>query len=121
MGGEDRFSIHPAKGLWNCRMCDRGGSIVDLVMHLDGVDFTAACTTLAGKPPPKANGRDRSSESREIVCAEFLYTDEAGKVVFAVERREYPNPDGTFVLKDGKRKKTFRQKRPDPDHSGKWI
>ena len=24
-------------------------------------------------------------------------------------------------MKDGKRKKTFRQKRPDPDRPGKWI
>ena len=39
-----------------------------------------------------------------------------------VERVEYQNADGTFVLtEDGKRKKTFRQRRPDPEHPGKWL
>ena len=35
---------------------------------------------------------------------------------------EYPNPNGNFVLtKDGKQKKTFRQRRPDPERPGLWI
>ena len=38
-----------------------------------------------------------------------------------VERIEYQNPDGSFVVKDGKRKKTFSQRRPDPDHPGEWL
>ncbi len=42
-------------------------------------------------------------------------------MVAAVERIEYQNFDGTFVLKDGKQKKIFRQKRSDPDRPGKWI
>src|SRR5262249_21666238 len=51
----------------------------------------------------------------------ILYHEETGNVVSAQERVEYQNPDGTFVLKDGKRKKKFIQKRPDPDRPGKWI
>jgi len=40
----------------------------------------------------------------------------------AVGRYEYQNSDGSFVLnKDGKHKKDFKQKRPDPDNPGKWI
>jgi hypothetical protein len=42
-------------------------------------------------------------------------------VLFVVGRCEYQYPDGSFVLKDGKRKKKFKQKRPDPDRPGKWI
>jgi hypothetical protein len=42
-------------------------------------------------------------------------------VLFAVGRYEYQNSDGSYVLKDNKHKKTFRQKRPDPDRRGKWI
>ena len=38
------------------------------------------------------------------------------------ERIEYRKADGSFVLrKDGKHKKTFRQKRPDPEKPGHWI
>jgi putative DNA primase/helicase len=120
-GGDDRYSFNVKEQLWNCRGCKKGGDIIDLVKHLDGVDdFIAACTTLAG-PPPKANGKDRASKPREIVVAEYLYDDESGNVIFASERIEYQNPDGTFVLKDGKHKKSFRQKRPDPAHAGRWI
>ena len=39
-----------------------------------------------------------------------------------VERIEYQNADGSFVMKeDGKRKKTFQQKRLKPDCPGEWI
>jgi hypothetical protein len=119
-GGVDRYSFNVNKQLWNCRGCAKGGSVIDLVKHLDGVDFITACTTLAG-PPPKANGKNRAAAPKEIVVAEFLYYDGDGNVVFATERVEYRNADGTFVLKDGKHKKAFRQKRPDPDRPGKWI
>src|SRR6516162_279771 len=59
--------------------------------------------------------------AEEISRATFEYHDEAGTVIFATERIEYWNPDGTAVLKDGKGKKSFRQKRPDPDRPGEWI
>jgi putative DNA primase/helicase len=88
------------------RGCDTGGDVIKLVQHLDGIDFASAVRALAGEPPPKINGKDRK---------EFLYTDASGTIVSAVERIE----GGT--TKDGKRRKTFRQKRPDPDHPGKWI
>src|SRR6516162_539898 len=51
----------------------------------------------------------------------YDYHDESGAVLFKVGRFKYRNPDGSFVLKDGKHKKSFRQKRPDPDKSGEWI
>jgi hypothetical protein len=100
-GGTDRFSINVKKQLWNCRQCGKGGDVIALVQHLDGVDFLTAVTTLAGGPSPRTNGKDRT---------EFVYTDESGAVLFAVER-----------IEGGKRGKTFRQKRPDPEHSGQWV
>src|SRR6266478_497375 len=45
-GGRDRFSINVKKQVWNCRGCAKGGDVVDLVQHLDGVDFNAAVATL---------------------------------------------------------------------------
>src|SRR5215831_12700108 len=120
-GGDDRFSINTTKGVWHCRGCDRGGDVTELVEHLDGTDFLHACERLTGEPPPRANGRARSAAAREVKVAEYLYHEETGNVVSAQERVEYQNPDGTFVLKDGKRKKKFIQKRPDPDRPGKWI
>jgi RecA-family ATPase len=119
-GGDDRFSINTAKQVFNCRHCKVGGDVIALVMHLDGVKFIDACTTLAG-PPPK-NGKDGAAPEPQRICTtRFDYLDEAGAMLFVVGRYEYRNPDGSFVLKDGKRKKTFAQKRPDPDRPGQWI
>ncbi len=122
-GGEDRFAINPTKAIWNCRGCTIGGDVIKLVEHLDGVEFIVAVTTLAGEPPPRANGKDRAKGSnlRKILAAEFPYQSEDGDVAYVVERIEYQNLDGGFVLKDGKRKKTFRQRRPDPGHPGSWL
>ena len=120
-GGDDRFSINTAKQVFNCRQCHGRGDVIDFVQWLDGVEFLEACTTLAG-PPPATNGKDTTAAApREILVDKYTYRDESGAVLFAVGRYEYRAPDGTFILKDGKHKKTFRQKRPDPDRPGKWI
>jgi hypothetical protein len=109
--GTDRFGVNLKKQMWNCRQCGgKGGDAIALAMHLDGSDFLLACETVTGEPPPKANGKAGS-----ITVKEYVYNDENGKVEFVAARLE----DGT--IKDGKRKKTFRQKRPDPARAGRWI
>jgi hypothetical protein len=119
-GGDDRFSINTAKQIFNCRGCQIGGDVIDLVQHLDGVDFAAACTMLIGaKPNGKANGH--APDPRKVTAATHIYTDESGSTLLVVARIEYRFPDGSYVLKDGKRKKTFAQKRPDPNKIGAWI
>jgi hypothetical protein len=87
-GGDDRFSINSKKNVWNCRGCGVGGGVIALVEHLDGVDFIAACQTLTGEPPPRANGK-AGAVAHKVVVAEFPYEDEAGDLLFAVERLEY--------------------------------
>jgi hypothetical protein len=122
-GGNDRFSINIKKGVWNCRGCAVGGDTIELVKHLDSVDFITACTTLTGEPPPpkkKANGHANDS-SKKVVVATFEYQDQNGNVVFAVDRIQFQRSDGVYVLKDGKPDKVFRRRRPDPDHPGQWI
>src|SRR6516165_2769778 len=119
-GGDDRFAVNTKKEVWNCRGCGVGGDVIDLVQHLDGVEFIEACTTLAGPPPQ--NGKDTAPAARKILANKHEYCDESGTLLFKIGRYEYQNPDGSFVLnKDGKRKKSFPQKRPDPDRPGKWI
>jgi putative DNA primase/helicase len=53
----DRFAVHVAKNAWLCRQCQAGGSVIDLVMHLDGVDFHEAVVRLA-------DGKQSASASR---------------------------------------------------------
>ena len=122
-GGDDRFAINTKKGVWHCRGCDKGGDVIELVEHLDGVDFIHAVETLTGEPPPKANGKRHRHALRQVVTATFEYQDESGAVVYVIERVEYQAAsNGSSILtKSGKPKKSFRQRRPDPDHPGEWI
>ena len=50
-GGRDRFSINPAKGLWNCRGCGVGGDAIDLLRHLTGSSYEEAVEQMGGMPP----------------------------------------------------------------------
>jgi hypothetical protein len=119
--GDDRFGVNIQKNIFNCRVCNVGGDAIRLIEHLDNVDFKAACERLAG-PQPKANGKDRPGKGEvEIVAAEHQYHDENWGTLLVVERIEFQNGAGEYVLKDGKHKKTFKQKRPDPDHRGKFV
>jgi DNA primase len=118
-GGEDRFGVNTAKQVFNCRQCKATGDVISLIEHIDRCDFTAAVETLTGKSKPSSKATNGKDELRKIVVAEFFYHDENGSIAFAVERQEYRNADGTFVLKDGKHKKTFVQKRPNGDDD--WI
>jgi DNA primase len=124
-GGEDRFAINTKKQLFNCRGCGIGGDVIQLVEHLDGVDFNTACSQLTGQAPPKkgngkANGK-HADNSKKVVTQSFEYHDADGNVAFVVDRIQFKKADGSFVLKDGKPDKVFRQRRPDPDRPGQWI
>ena len=50
-GGEDRFRVQPAQGLWFCRQCSEDGrwsDAIGYVMRRDGVAFREACVRLEG-------------------------------------------------------------------------
>jgi hypothetical protein len=120
--GKDRFAININEQIFNCRGCKaKGHGAIDFVAWLDGIEPLPAAEQLNGGPPPKANGKDCAPEPQEVTRATFVYEDENGNTLFAVGRIEYRNPDGSFVLKDGKRVKKFKQKRPNPDKPGGWI
>jgi AAA domain-containing protein/CHC2-type zinc finger protein len=125
-GGVDRFSVNVAKRCWNCRQCKKEtdtGDVIGLVRWWDDCDFKTACTTLNnGEPPPKPNGKHSAAEPKKIVAAKFPYYDASGALRFVTERVEFQNPDGTYLTtKEGKRRKSFRQRRPDPDRPRSWI
>jgi putative DNA primase/helicase len=121
-GGVDRFSINTTKQVFNCRGCGAKGDVIALAMYLDNADFDAACETLTGETRPTPNSKNRAAEPRKVVVAQFEYHDRDSAVAYAVERIEYQNTNGSPVLtKDGKPKKSFRQKRPNPDRQGEWI
>ena len=121
-GGEDRFSINTKKGVWNCRQCGVGGDVIELVEHLDGVDFIGACKTLAGEPPPKPNGKDRTgTKPKKIVVAEYPYRDKVALWPLWSSVSSIRIRMEVSSLKTASGKRHFSQKRPDPDHPGEWI
>jgi putative DNA primase/helicase len=121
--GNDRFWVDLIKGNWGCRHCKEGGDVIDLTKFIHGVEFGEAIRMLANEPAPgKMNGASAKAEDlKKFVVERYSYTDERGGLLFEVERVQYKKTDGTFALKDGKPKKTFRQRRPDPGNPGQWI
>jgi hypothetical protein len=122
-GGDDRFGVNIVKQVFNCRGCGAKGDVIDMVRHLDGVDFTAAATALAGdrpeaKPNGKSNGKGNEQDTiklTKVFVGKWRYNDKGGELLFETRRIEYQKPDGSFVLnKDGKHKKQFFPYRIDP-------
>jgi AAA domain/CHC2 zinc finger len=87
-GGDDRFSINVAKQVFNCRGCNTGGDVIDLVQHLDGVDFNTACTTLTGEPPPRSKP---NGNCHKPPYAEWIYKTEDGTPYLRVKRINLPD------------------------------
>jgi hypothetical protein len=57
-----------------------------------------------------------------VTAAQYQYHDADGALAFVVDRFELQKPDGFFVVtEEGKRKKTFSQRRPDPRDPDSWV
>jgi hypothetical protein len=58
--GRDRFWINTRRQIWGCRICQTGGDVIGLAMHVHGLDFIEAIRFLIGDhsatdrraPPP---------------------------------------------------------------------
>lgn len=78
-GGTDRFGVNVQKQIWNCRHCQKGGDIIALVQHLDGVAFRDAVKTLIGMSPrPKPPASKLTPEPKQpgsIEAAERIWRE----------------------------------------------
>jgi hypothetical protein len=67
-GGCDRFSVSPAKRVWNCRKCG-GGDGIALVRHVLGCDHAGAIAWLVGEREielsPEARARREAARAAE--------------------------------------------------------
>lgn len=107
-GGRDRFSINVKKQVWNCRGCARGGDVVDMVQHLDGVDFKAAIATLGGderkpiRPTPKATAQqddDATNTARALKLWEEGSPIDGTLAEEYLRRRGLEPPEGDEALR----------------------
>lgn len=96
-GGRDRFSINTRKQVWNCRGCNRGGNVIDLVMHVRGCDFREAIAWLVGglvtnePPSPKKVSEARSAKTGAVTNATPADNSERAFALW----REGVDPRGT--------------------------
>jgi hypothetical protein len=90
-------SIDVKRGFWFCNDCKLGGTVIDWVMREKGCDAAQAMRELGG------GGNDKE-ERGQIVCA-YDYTDEGGKVIFQICRKD---PKSDFPVRR-------------PDGRGNWI
>src|SRR5262249_10714193 len=132
-GGTDRFSINVTKQVWNCRGCVNGGDIIALVQHLDRVSFPEAVSYLLGEPSSRWNGNGQpkptnnsakqSTGGPQMELLEvYSYEDVDGSLLFQTLRYVFRKSDGSLEMEEnGKPKKTFRQRRPDPDDTQVWV
>jgi phage/plasmid primase-like uncharacterized protein len=65
-GGRDRFSINSKKRVWHCRGCAKGGDVIALVEHIDGVDFRTAVRTLDGSAEVVSSALESKKDHRPI-------------------------------------------------------
>src|SRR5262249_3382275 len=100
----------------------KGGGVLDLVKREIMVRSDREAFEWLEREGYWKNGKGGDSSNVKWVTVEsFEYRDRDGALSFVVDRIEFQKPDGSFVIEDGKRKKTFIRRRPDPDHPGKWI
>jgi hypothetical protein len=127
-GGDDRFWIDKDRKHFGCRGChERSGDGIELLRWLTGCSFAEALDQILGeRPKTKTSGGGQvykiSECTAQAVGNPFEYTDDSGKLLFQVARFEYLQPDDRWLVgEDGKRKKVFYPRRPDPDDTRAWV
>lgn len=100
------FRVNVEKGAWFCDPCGTGGSVIDLIMKLDGLTVKEAMEKLGGQAVKSIPSPISLSTAKATPVKTYSYTDANGKLVYEVIRYE---------------PKTFRQRRPDPSKEGAWL
>ena len=62
---EPSFIVTPAKNLWHCMGCDKGGSVIDLVMQLENITFRQAVDNLMTSTGLLSRGSTASKATKE--------------------------------------------------------
>jgi len=93
-------TIDSAQGLWHCNDHDRGGTVIDWEVLEKKITSTQAMQQFSGGP----NGANPPATRPQII-ATYDYTDEAGKLLFQICRK---NPKSFFPARR-------------PDGRGNWV
>ena len=129
-GNHGSVSVNYTTGQWYDFENERGGGIKELIRVYKEIDDRDAAIAYAeecqqnfengGKPRP--NGKDDGQHHQQEVEATYPYCDTSGQVAFEVVRFVFKQIDGSYVTDArGKRKKTFRQRRPSGESDQSWL
>ncbi len=86
-GGRDRFSLAPAKGVFNCRGAE-GGDAIKLARHLTGEDFLDACEILTGRERPGRDDGDDAARAERRSAAQRKLEDQRRQAAIDEAARE---------------------------------
>jgi hypothetical protein len=122
-------TVNYTTGQWYDFENERGGGIKELIHLYKGIDDRDAAIAYAeecqqnfengGKR--RSNGKD-DEPYQQVVEATYPYCDTSGQVAFEVVRFVFKRVDGSYVTDArGKRKKTFRQRRPSGESDQSWL
>lgn len=114
--GTASFSINTVKQVWHCKAGCGGGSVIDLIAKIQGIDPATVLKQNGvngngnghAAPPPK-------EPEWKTVCT-YDYTDERGELLYQVVRQHADAPDRPkgYI-------KTFKQRQPGPAGAWKWT
>jgi len=122
-------SVNYTTGEWYDFESERGGGIKELIRIYKGIDDRDAATAYAEEclqnfengAKPRPTGKD-DEPYQQVVEATYPYCDTSGQVAFEVVRFVFKRPGGDYVTDSrGKRKKTFRQRRPSGESDQSWL
>jgi Protein of unknown function (DUF3987) len=122
-------TVNYTTGQWYDFENERGGGIKELIHLYKGIDDRDAAIAYAEECQQNfANGGKRRSNGKDnepyqqVVEATYPYCDTSGQVAFEVVRFVFKRVDGSYVTDArGKRKKTFRQRRPSGESDQSWL
>ncbi len=129
-GSQGSMSIDVAKGAFFDHEAKEGGGVIDMIRRLTGAKTEAEAAQwmedkgiLVSEGRPERQSNQHKTEEKKVETAVYDYRDQEGHLVCQTVRFEFQRTDGSWVTdpKTGKRKKTFLQRRPDPDRAGAWI
>lgn len=125
-GTNGSLSIDVESGCWYDHEQKEGGNVVELIARSGVAKNGGIGGWLRDNlgleddyaPPQSARPPEKQSTRKEIEAV-YDYVDEHGDLLYQAVRFKFLDSAGKPVLKDGKSRKTFSQRRPDGD--GEWL
>jgi hypothetical protein len=127
-GNHGSVAINYTTGVWYDHENKRGGGIAELIRIYKEINDCDAAIAYAEECRENFENRGKNGNPKaeqpyqREVEATYPYHDASGQVAFEVVRFVLKRADGGYATDEhGKRRKTFRQRRPSGESDGSWL